>query len=129
MTGNEYQKAALRTASSMTVETLPEWARLLLSAGVWGEDDLLLLNGVLGLAGESGECDDMVKKHLFQGHPLDTEHLAKELGDVAWYLAIAAAGIGYDLDTIFQMNVDKLLARYPNGFEAERSLNRKKGDL
>ena len=110
MTGNEYQKEALRTASMTDSESL-------------------LLNGVLGLAGEGGECCDMVKKHLFQGHPLDKAHMAKELGDVAWYLAIAAAGIGYGLDDIFQMNVDKLMARYPNGFEAERSLNRKAGDV
>ena len=110
MTGNEYQKAALRTASVTDGESL-------------------LLNGVLGLSGEGGECSDMVKKHLFQCHPLDKAHMAKELGDVAWYLAIAAAGIGYDLDTIFQMNVDKLMARYPDGFDPERSLNRKVGDI
>ena len=110
MTGNEYQKAALRTASMTDSESL-------------------LLNGVLGLCGESGECCDMVKKHLFQGHPLDKQHMAKELGDVAWYLAIAAQGIGYDLDTIFQMNVDKLMARYPNGFDPKRSLIREAGDI
>lgn len=110
MTGNEYQKAALRTASMTDSESL-------------------LLNGVMGLCGEAGECIDMVKKHLFQGHPLDKEHLAKEISDCMWYVAIAAEGIGYDLDTIFQMNVDKLMARYPNGFEAERSLHREAGDV
>ena len=110
MTGNEYQKAALRTASMTDSESL-------------------LLNGVLGLCGEGGECCDMVKKQLFQGHPLDKGHMAKELGDVAWYLAIAAQGIGYGLDDIFQMNVDKLMARYPDGFDPERSMNRKAGDI
>jgi NTP pyrophosphatase (non-canonical NTP hydrolase) len=129
MTGNEYQKAALRTASGMNTQSRQEWADLLVTTGIWDEKKLLLLNGVLGLAGEGGECDDMVKKHLFQGHPLDKEHMAKELGDVAWYLAIAAQGIGYDLDTIFQMNVDKLMARYPDGFDPEKSLNRKAGDV
>lgn len=108
---NEYQHEALRTASGMN------------------KDMPMIANGVLGLCGESGECADMVKKHLFQGHELDEAHLAKELGDVAWYLAVSAYSIGYDLETILQMNVDKLRNRYPNGFEAERSLHRQEGDV
>ena len=106
MTINEYQKEALRTASGMSKE-YP-----------------LILNGVLGLGGESGECLDIVKKHLFQGHELDKDHLAEELGDVAWYLAVSAHALGYDLETILQGNVDKLRKRYPEGFDPERSLNR-----
>lgn len=108
---NDYQKAALRTASNMN-EQYPR-----------------ILNGVLGLAGESGECVDIVKKHLFHGHELDKEHIAKELGDVAWYLAVAANSIGYDLETILQMNVDKLMKRYPDGFDIEKSIHRKEGDI
>lgn len=111
MTINEYQVEALRTASGMN-DQYPMW-----------------LNGVLGLNGESGEIADIAKKHLFQGHPPDFEHMAKELGDVAWYLAVTAHAIGYDLETILQMNVDKLRNRYPNGFEVERSLHRQKGDI
>lgn len=111
MTINNYQVEALRTASGMSND-LPMW-----------------LNGALGLNGEAGEVADMVKKHLFQGHPIDFEHVAKELGDVAWYVAVTAHAIGYDLATILQMNVDKLRKRYPNGFEAERSLHREKGDV
>ena len=72
---------------------------------------------------------DMVKKYRFQGHELDKAHLAKELGDVAWYIAVAAHAIGYDLETVLQMNVDKLRNRYPNGFEKERSLHRQEGDV
>jgi NTP pyrophosphatase (non-canonical NTP hydrolase) len=106
MTINEYQKEALRTA---------------------GKTDIV--NGVLGLCGESGECADMIKKHLFQGHGLDTEHLAKELGDVAWYLAVSSHAIGYDLETIMQMNVDKLRNRYPDGFDSNLSQHRKEGDV
>lgn len=108
---NEYQKEALRTASGMN-DQFPR-----------------ILNGVLGLAGESGECVDMLKKHLFQGHDLDKEHMAKELGDVAWYLAVSADAIGYDLETIMQMNVDKLRNRYPDGFDSSKSINRKEGDI
>ena len=111
MTPNEYQKEALRTASGMS----KEYPRI--------------LNGLMGLNGEAGECIDILKKHLYQGHAFDSEHMAKELGDVAWYLAISADAIGYDLDTIFQMNIDKLRARYPDGFNAEHSLHRRANDI
>ena len=84
----------------------------------------VLINGVMGLCGESGEAIDIVKKHLAQGHELDKEELAKELGDVAWYLAETATAIGYDLEDIFQMNIDKLKKRYPEGFSVEKSVNR-----
>ena len=89
----------------------------------------VLINSVMGLCGESGEAIDIVKKWLMQGHELDKEHLIKELGDVAWYLAVSANAIGYDLETIMQMNVDKLKARYPDGFDAEHSLHRNQDDI
>ena len=109
---NEYQNEAMRTASGMNYE-----------------NHGMLINAALGLCGESGEVADMIKKATFQGHELDKEHLAKELGDVAWYIAVGAQAIGYDLETIFQLNIDKLTARYPDGFEAEKSLHRKDGDV
>lgn len=112
MTINEYQYAALRTAQTDKL-TARE----------------LLLNSALGLCGESGEVADLLKKYHFQGHDLDIEHIAKELGDVAWYLAVGAYAIGYDLETILQMNVDKLKARYPDGFSTDRSLHRDKNDV
>lgn len=87
------------------------------------------VSGLMGLNGEAGEAIDILKKHLFQGHELDTAHMAKELGDVAWYLAASANAIGYDLETIMQMNVDKLKARYPDGFDAEHSLHRNQDDI
>jgi NTP pyrophosphatase (non-canonical NTP hydrolase) len=108
MTINEYQKAAMRTASGCSQ---------------------LLLNGLMGLNGEAGECIDILKKNLFQGHLLDTQHMAKELGDVAWYLAVSANAIGYDLETILQMNIDKLQKRYPDGFRTELSVNRRGDDI
>lgn len=107
MTGNEYQKAALRTASGMNYE-----------------HHGMVINGVLGLCGESGEVADIIKKATFQGHKLDTEHIAEELGDVAWYLAITASAIGKNLDDIFSANINKLLARYPDGFDPNRSIHR-----
>lgn len=111
MTINDYQKEALRTAKGMA-NGYPMW-----------------LNGALGLCGESGEVADMVKKNLFQGHPLDLEHMAKELGDVAWYVAVTAHAIGYDLETVLMMNVEKLRHRYPDGFDPEKSLHRTVGDV
>ena len=106
MNMNDYQLSAMRTANGME-KRYP-----------------MILNGVLGLNGESGECADIVKKHLFQGHELDEKHLAEELGDVLWYVAVTAFSIGYDLDEIAQMNVSKLLKRYPDGFDKARSVNR-----
>ena len=113
MTFNEYQQEALRTASG----------------AVEANADNLLLNGVMGLNGEAGECIDIVKKYLFQGHNLDKEHIASELGDVLWYVAIAAEGLGYKLDDIRAMNVSKLRNRYPNGFEIDKSVNRSQTDI
>ena len=106
MNMKDYQLSAMRTANG-TDKRYP-----------------MILNGVLGLNGESGECADIVKKHLFQGHELDEKHLAEELGDVLWYVAVTAFSIGYDLDEIAQMNVSKLLKRYPDGFDKARSVNR-----
>lgn len=108
---NEYQKLALRTASNLN----PKYPRL--------------LNGLMGLTGESGEAMDMMKKHLFQGHDIDVDHMAKELGDISWYLAISADAIGYDLEKIFQMNIDKLKSRYPDGFDSDKSINRDANDI
>ena len=104
MTINEYQNKALSTANQQNPHKL--------------------LEGVMGLNGEAGECADAIKKHLFQGHELDKQHLAYELGDVAWYLALAADAIGYDLETILRMNIGKLKKRYPDGFDSNASINR-----
>ncbi len=110
MTINEYQKLAMTTLNPALTEKE------------------VLLNGVMGLCGESGEAIDLVKKWMMQGHELDKAHLAKELGDVAWYLAETATAIGCDLETILQNNIDKLKARYPEGFSSDRSQHRKSGD-
>ena len=109
MTINEYQNEAMRTASGLG-------------------DHELVLSGVMGLNGEAGEAIDLVKKTMFQGHELSKDRLAHELGDVAWYIAVTAKGLGYDLETVLQMNIDKLRARYPDGFEVDKSLHRKPGD-
>ena len=106
MTVNEYQELALRTLN-------PELSK---------RD--VLINGVMGLCGESGEAIDIVKKWLAQGHELDRQKLAKELGDIAWYLAETAAAIDMPLEDIFAANIEKLKKRYPQGFSSENSINR-----
>ena len=106
MTINEYQKLAMTTLNPAL-----------------SERDVLI-NAVMGLCGESGEAIDIVKKHLAQGHELDREHLIKELGDIAWYLAEAATAIGVDLESIMAANIEKLRKRYPEGFSTEDSINR-----
>lgn len=89
----------------------------------------VLINSVMGLCGESGEAIDIVKKWLMQGHDLDKEHLIKELGDIAWYLAEAATALDVPLETVLQGNLDKLRQRFPNGFSTEASVHRKKDDI
>lgn len=106
MTINEYQELAMRTLNPAL-----------------GKKDMLV-NGAMGLCGESGEVIDLVKKHLFHGHELDREQLIGELGDVAWYLAEAAHALDVDLETVLSRNIDKLRRRYPEGFDSARSINR-----
>ena len=103
---NEYQKLAMTT----------------LNPALSKRD--VLINSVMGLCGESGEAIDIVKKWLAQGHELDRAHLAKELGDVAWYLAEAATALDIPLEDILRANLDKLKARYPEGFRARNSIER-----
>lgn len=115
MTPNEYQRNAMRTASGIST-SCPE---------------NLLLQGVMGMSGESGEVLDIVKKVMFQGHELNEatkEHLIRELGDVLWYVATTAQALDVPLETVMQVNIDKLRARYPKRFDAERSQHREEGD-
>ncbi|MHC1785659.1 MAG: nucleoside triphosphate pyrophosphohydrolase family protein [Christensenellales bacterium] len=83
-----------------------------------------LQNAALGLAGESGEFADSVKKVSFQGHELDRPHLKEEIGDILWYCALAAKALNADLHEIALDNIEKLRRRYPEGFQAERSIHR-----
>ena len=111
MNVNEYQKAAMTTVN-------PEFSK---------RD--ALINSVMGLCGESGEAIDIVKKWMAQSHELDREHLIRELGDIAWYLAEAATALDVPLEDVLQANIDKLKKRYPSGFEVQRSTVRLKGDI
>ena len=89
-----------------------------------------VLYAAIGMCGEAGEVSELVKKYAYHGHAMDTEHLARELGDVLWYVSYMAHLFGYPLGKIMAMNQEKLAKRYPDGkFDAERSKNRKEGDI
>lgn len=103
LTPNEYQKQAARTMD----KTLTPNGQL--------------EEGLMGLNGEAGECLEILKKHLFQNQTLNKEHLAEELGDVAWYLAESAYAIDYDLEMILKMNLRKLEERYPDIDKAKKN--------
>lgn len=104
MNANDYQQLAARTLIDNPPRT-------------YTADEIMLVWNVLGLAGECGEVADLVKKAVFHDIGLDRDKLLKELGDVSWYLAGIAtklkAALGED---VLQPNIDKLKARYPDGF-------------
>lgn len=109
MNFKEYQEKALKTKGTYT-DKMDQ-----------------LINGVMGLNGESGEVIDVVKKYLYQGHTLDKDKIINELGDTLWYINLIANGINMSLEDIAKYNIGKLEKRYPKGyFRAEDSVNRKK---
>lgn len=124
MTGKEYQQLAMRTNDGLN--------RLRLEDAIANQGDISvsqLLNGALGLTGEAGEVSDLIKKGIFHEKGIDLEHLKKELGDCAWYLAMICDACGFTLDDVMQTNIDKLKARYPEGFDTYRANNRAEGDI
>ena len=138
MTGHEYQKLAMRTndgkATNRVIQSIltcnmeyphrQNFVRKEYTIDIGG-----VLNGCLGLSGESGETLDIIKKFVFHEKELDKEHLKKEIGDVMWYVAMICESVGFDLDDVMQTNVDKLKARYPEGFDTYLANHRKEGDI
>lgn len=106
MTLNEYQDLAQRTSRK---DLTPKEH---------------LINGLLGLAGECGECCDLVKKHNYQDGRYIHDDMVCELGDVMWYVAETARAMGVTLEEVALHNLDKLRRRYPDGFDADKSLHR-----
>jgi NTP pyrophosphatase (non-canonical NTP hydrolase) len=106
---NEYQHAAERTANRSEKDN----------------DKFRFANFGLGITGEAGEVADLLKKHVFHGHELNRDKLAKELGDVMWYVATIATTANLSLEEIAEKNIEKLRKRYPNGFKTEDSVNRR----
>lgn len=122
MTGNEYQNLSMRTNDGGHYERLDN---------ALFEDRRVaeVINGCLGLSGETGELLDMIKKWIFHSKAFNETHAKKEIGDVMWYVALLCHAFGWDLDEIMKMNVEKLKARYPEGFDTEKSNHRESGDI
>jgi len=93
----------------------------------------LLLTGGIGLSSEAGELNEIIKKCIFQGKPLNDEtvfHCKRELGDIMWYWITSCRALGLDPNEVIEENINKLKSRYPGGeFDAHYSENRKEGDL
>ena len=118
MSGNEYQRLAMRTNDGKALYRL-----------ISKIETAEIINAALGLSGEVGEFNDLLKKWIFHEKEFDADHAKKELGDIMWYVAMMCHSFGWELDEILQMNIDKLLARYPNGFDVESANFRKQGDI
>ena len=110
MRANEYQKLAARTINEHLNKTQQT------------------NHALHGMVGEIGEIHSLYQK-LYQGHEFDVEHAKKELGDLLWFIAEYCTAYNWNMSDIMQMNIDKLKARYPQGFEIDKSLNRKEGDI
>lgn len=105
MTLDQYQELAMRTAKPM-------------------EFQMALIHGALGLTSDAGEAATEVKSHVVYGKPLNGEALAKELGDVLWFVTYTAWTLGMDLEEIANINIDKLRARYPDGYTDKAAIAR-----
>lgn len=132
MTGKEYVELAMRTNDGKSSDRVIN--KINDNCFLSGEDLIIpdvggVLNGCLGLAGEAGETLDMIKKWVFHEKDLDLVHFKRELGDVMWYVAMICHSMEINLDEILQMNVDKLKARYPEGFDTVRANHRAEGDI
>ena len=136
MTGKEYVISAMRTNDGKNsdrmiqaiTQSLIEDCRRIID----DKDDRDIggiVNACLGLSGEVGEFNDMIKKWIFHEKPLDEDHAKKEIGDIVWYIALMCYSFGWDLDEILQMNIDKLKSRYPEGFDVNKANNRKAEDV
>lgn len=110
MLGNEYQRLAGRTINT----SLTRWEQI--------------LHALHGMVGEVGELHSLYQK-IYQGHDFDVVHAKKEVGDLLWFIAEYCTAQGWELEEIMQMNIDKLKARFPEGFDSEKSLHRKSGDI
>lgn len=111
MDASEYQQQAARTLLDSPDHDVPDLGLML----VWN---------ALGLAGEAGEVAEHIKKGVLHRHGIDQQLLAKELGDVLWYVAALCTKAGIDMGEVMQANIDKLKSRYPDGYSSADSIRR-----
>jgi len=112
MDNEVYKRMALRT------NTVPDLFK------EHGPDTVNLLHGAIGANTEAGELLDAVKRFLFYGKEIDRVNVIEEVGDLCWYMAVTLEAVGSDFDEAMQRNIDKLRTRFPEGFEADKALNR-----
>lgn len=110
MTGNEYQFLAARTINYNLTEDEKE------------------MHALHGMVSEIGELHSLYQKK-YQGHEMDPRHAVIEVGDLLWFIAEWCTCYGLSLEDVMQTNIDKLRARFPDGFDADRSLHRAEGDV
>jgi NTP pyrophosphatase (non-canonical NTP hydrolase) len=121
------------SVTSETSKNLDMWVKRLHELENEGINPALLMTGSTGLAGESGEFSELVKKLNWHGKDFTPElrqHMGKELGDIIFYWIMCCQAMGFDPNDVIKNNVDKLQARYPEGsFSVERAENRAQGDV
>lgn len=110
MTGNEYQFLAARTINYNLNDTEKQY------------------HALHGIVGEVGEIHSMYQK-VYQGHEYTEEHMKKEFGDLLWFIAEYCTAMNWSIEDVMKMNIDKLRARFPEGFEVDKSLHRAEGDV
>ena len=110
MTGDEYQELAERTINRNLNNVERE------------------MHALHGMVGEIGELHSLYQK-VYQGHNLDEDHAKKELGDLLWFIAEYCTALGWELEDVMRLNINKLKARYPEGFSEDKSLHRADGDI
>ncbi len=110
MTGNEYQRLAARTIRKDLDVTQ------------------MRAHALFGMSSEVGELMGLYQK-IYQGHEFDEAHAMKETGDILWMIAEYCTARGWSLEQVMEMNIQKLRERYPEGFDAEKSLHRREGDV
>lgn len=110
MNGNEYQKLAERTMNKhLSKEDVENHA-------------------LFGMCGEVGELQSIYQK-IYQGHKFNEDHAKKEVGDLLWFIAEYCTVHNWKLEDVMQLNIDKLAARYPDGFSEYNSTNRAEDDI
>lgn len=106
MEANTYQRLAERTINQfLTVDEKREHA-------------------LYGMASEVGEVLGIYQK-TFQGHSLNVDKVKDELGDLMWFISELCTVIGISINDVMEHNIEKLLERYPDGFDCDKSINRK----
>jgi NTP pyrophosphatase (non-canonical NTP hydrolase) len=111
-------------ADEMRLKEYQEKSMRTLNKNVKGEDRTL--NMLLGINGEVGEVTDLFKKHFFQGHKLDMKKVSEEIGDVMFYIVNLCNLYDLELEEVIEENYNKLLKRYPVGFDESKSVKRNK---